>query len=144
MKHSPSINIKSFEFSDKDSYQISIDIRTKVFIEEQGVDPAIEREFEETATYYLLFIGQKPVATARWRPTKEGIKLERFAMLSDYRNQGYGSLLLDRVLADVIPYNLTIYLHAQENAVNYYMRRGFTIQGESFSEANIIHYNMVL
>ncbi|MHC1706581.1 MAG: GNAT family N-acetyltransferase [Bacteroidales bacterium] len=138
------IEIITFRFPDKELYSKSFEIRTLVFIEEQHVPAAIEREFEEESQYYLLLLDNTKLATARWRQTAHGIKLERFAMLSEYRNKGYGSLLLDRVLADVLPLNRPIYLHAQENAVNYYKRKDFTIKGEAFEEAGIVHYKMIL
>ena len=144
MNTSPQISITAFNFEDRKLYQLSFNIRTEVFIEEQKVDPAIERENEEEARYYLLFLEETAIATARWRKTDKGCKLERFAMLMKYRNQGLGSVLLDKILEDVLPLKQPVYLHAQVNAVNYYLRKGFKIIGDVFSEANILHYTMIL
>ncbi len=138
------MEIQSFSYEQKELYQLSMLIRTMVFQVEQGVDPAIEREHEEEARYFLVFDNDEAVATARWRNTPLGIKLERFAVLKEYRNKGVGSVLLDRVLAEVIPLHKTIYLHAQETAVNFYLKNGFSVEGKPFSEADIIHYKMVL
>ena len=49
------IRIEKFRFEDKEKIKISNEIRTKVFIEEQHVDPEIEYEFEEEGNYYLLY-----------------------------------------------------------------------------------------
>lgn len=134
--------IKKFTFSDKVLLKHSNEIRTKVFIEEQKVERELEYEFEEEGIFFLLYYNGTPIATARWRETSKGIKLERFAMLKDYRNQGIGGKLLEAVLKDVLPLNKTIYLHSQVIAKNYYERAGFVEVGEHFWEANIEHILM--
>ncbi len=136
------IEIKRFTFSDKELLPHSNSIRTKVFIDEQKVERELEYEFEEEGHFFLLYSDGIPIATARWRETTNGIKLERFAMLKEYRNKGIGGKLLKAVLEDVIPLNKTIYLHSQVNAKNYYERAGFVKKGELFFEANIEHVLM--
>lgn len=136
------IKIKRFAFSDKELLERSNVIRTKVFIEEQNVERDLEYEFEEEGNFFLLYYDNIPIATARWRETAKGIKLERFAMLKEYRNQGLGGKLLRAVMEDVILFGKTIYLHSQVNAVTYYERAGFVKEGEVFEEANIKHYQM--
>ncbi len=136
------IKIKRFIFSDKNLLHLSNFIRTKVFVEEQHVDPGLEYEHEEEGNFYLLYYHNIPIATARWRETSKGIKLERFAMLKEYRNKGLGGKLLKTVMDDVKPLNKNIYLHSQINAVTYYERAGFVKKGEMFIEADIKHYLM--
>lgn len=134
--------IVKFLFSDRAHIQLSNNIRKAVFIEEQSVPAEIEYEYEEEGHYYLLFHDQIPIATARWRETQGGIKLERFALLKEFRNRGLGSILLEEVLADVKPLGKVIYLHSQVTAVNYYKRAGFVASGDLFSEADIEHIRM--
>lgn len=136
------IRIEKFRFTNKEKMRLSNEIRTKVFIEEQNVDPEIEYEFEEEGNYYLLFYKENPIATARWRKTNSGIKLERFAMLKEYRGKKIGSELLNEILKDVIPFGEKIYLHSQVIAINYYKRAGFVAEGEHFWEAEIEHVLM--
>ncbi|MCB0806569.1 MAG: GNAT family N-acetyltransferase [Bacteroidales bacterium] len=131
-----------FGFSNKKLMKFSNEIRTKVFINEQHVTPEIEYEHEEEGHYFLLFTNEKPVATARWRETDNGIKLERFALLKEYRNRGLGTVLLKEVIADIKSFNKTIYLHSQVKAVNYYKRSGFVEVGAHFWEASIEHVKM--
>ncbi len=136
------LTVRRFTFDETDLMRISNGIRRVVFIEEQRVDPEIEYEYEEEGHYYLLYSDDTPVATARWRATEKGIKLERFAMLREFRNKGYGSFLLQEVLHDVIPMGGEIYLHSQVAAANYYRRAGFREYGPHFSEADIAHVLM--
>lgn len=117
-------------------------IRHAVFVEEQGVDPALEYEHDEEAHHYLLVVGKKYIATARWRELNGGIKLERFAVLPEFRNRGFGKVILLEVLIDTLPLMKPIYLHSQLKAVRFYERNGFVKEGEIFMEAGIEHYNM--
>jgi predicted acetyltransferase len=62
-----------------------------VFIEEQGVNSSKEQDkFEEEAVHYLLRYNSNNVGAARRRATDNGIKLERFAILREYRGRGMG------------------------------------------------------
>ncbi len=136
------LEVKRFGFQDKELFEACCKIRIKVFVEEQKVDPALEYDHEDESHFYLLFNDEKPIATARWRDTEKGIKLERFALLHEFRNQGLGATLLKEVLKDVRKLNRKIYLHSQLKAVSYYQRAGFVRVGEKFTEAGIEHYLM--
>jgi predicted GNAT family N-acyltransferase len=121
------------------------EIRRKVFVEEQKVSREEEYDsFEESSIHYLVFLNETPIGTARWRITKEGIKLERFAVLKEYRNTRAGGAVLKQVLEDVIPLDKKIYLNAQITAINFYLKAGFVKEGNEFIEANIRHYKMSL
>ena len=135
----------SFSFSDKKWMDTAFTIRQKVFVEEQNVDKEEEYdEFEQSSIHYLVFVDEKPVGTARWRITKDGIKLERFAVLKEFRNAKAGRTVLLKVLEDVIPLGKRIYMNAQITAMRFYEREGFVAEGEMLIEANIQHYRMVM
>jgi len=137
------IKVLSFTTKDKKLAKLAFQIRQEVFVVEQNVDPELEYdEFEDISQHYLVFENDTPVATARWRKTEKGIKLERFSLLKKYRNKGIGTILLKKVMQDILPLNKNIYLHSQVSAVNLYMREGFKVSGEKFMEAGIEHYFM--
>jgi len=139
------IEVVIFKHSNKTLAALSMRIRQKVFVEEQGVDATLEYDGkDEDATHYLLYADGLPVGTARRRLTPNGIKLERFALLPECRNKGLGSKLLEEVMKDISETGLAVYLHAQEKAVTYYLRAGFKIEGEAFYEAGIRHFKMRL
>ena len=134
----------SFSYSDQKNTDAAFDIRRKVFVIEQEVEEREEYdEFEHTSIHYLVFVNEKPVGTARWRITENGIKLERFAVLKEYRNAGAGRAVLLKVLEDVKPLDRKIYLNAQVTAMKFYEREGFITEGEMFIECNIKHFRMV-
>lgn len=121
-------------------------IRDRVFIEEQAVSPEEEFDaFESTSRHFLAFLDGIPAGTARWRQTENGVKLERFAVLREFRKSGVGRALILRVLEDVhteIREPALIYLHAQLHAIPFYEKSRFEVFGEEFSEANIRHRKM--
>jgi predicted GNAT family N-acyltransferase len=124
-------------------------IREKVFQQEQGVPVALEFDEHDRrdARHYLARATDgTPAGAARWRETENGVKLERFAVLPEFRNKEIGAVLLRAVLADVraeLP-NAPVYLNAQLRAVPFYARHGFKTEGDMFVEADIQHYRMVL
>ena len=141
----PTLRIILFEAHDTALLSLALDIRTKVFIEGQQVPAELEHDgLEEEATHYLVYLDEVPIGTARWRLTEKGIKLERFAVLDSYRNKGVGDWLLKKILEDVMPKGQKIYLHAQADAMNLYLRNGFKIASAPFHEAGILHYLMTL
>lgn len=118
-------------------------IRKEVFVKEQGCPEDIEWEFEEESHHFLVTVDGKPAGTARWRETENGIKLERFAVLKEYRDKKVGETLLKVVLQDVPKDGRVIYLHAQISAEGFYLKNNFTPKGEHFWEADIKHVKMV-
>jgi predicted GNAT family N-acyltransferase len=137
-------HICSFPGSDSKLLSTALEIRTIVFIEGQNVPSELEHDgLENESTHYLLYVEEQAVGTARLRITEKGIKLERFAILEAHRNKGYGEIILKKVLEDARIHGDHIYLHAQADAVNFYLRNGFKITSSPFSEAGIIHYIMI-
>ncbi|MFQ6612353.1 MAG: GNAT family N-acetyltransferase [Fidelibacterota bacterium] len=118
-------------------------IRIQVFVEEQKVDPSIELdEYDAVATHVLALVNGNPVGTARWRQTDQGIKLERFAVLQEYRGLGVGKALVEFILNRVRNEG-SIYLNAQEAVIQFYEQFGFQVRGKHFFEAGIPHKKMV-
>ena len=119
-------------------------IRHEVFVIGQNCPEEIEWEFEEESTHFLVFDNEKAVATARHRETKNGYKLERFAVLKSKRNNGYGHIVLKAILEDLSNFKESIYMHAQLDVIPFYEKMGFEKEGDLFIEANITHYKMSL
>lgn len=119
-------------------------IRSKVFVEEQGVSILDEYDqFESSAKHYLIIKEGISCGTARWRMTNMGIKLERFAVLKSFRGQNIGRYLVEEVIKDVNSLGKIIYLHAQIQVVEFYYKLHFIKEGNLFEEAGIKHYKMV-
>ncbi|MFB1023438.1 MAG: GNAT family N-acetyltransferase [Vicingaceae bacterium] len=138
------IRITPFKNSDTALFQQARDIRDVVFIQEQQVDEEDEfDEFEEICQHFLMEWNTTAIGTARWRATGENVKLERFAVLKEFRGKKYGDQLLQAVINSAAVENKTMYLHAQLNAIPFYERQGFKKVGDLFVECEIEHYKMV-
>ena len=138
------IEIKKVFFSDKQEIEKCFNIRQEVFVKEQKCDPKDEYENEEESIHFLLIDNNEPVATSRYRKTKFGIKMERFAVLGSKRKKGYGLKILNFMIKDLSNNKDIKYLHAQVQVVGFYEKVGFKKIGEQFDEVGIMHYKMIL
>ncbi len=120
-------------------------IRKRVFIEEQKVPEKIEMdEFDKTSEHFIAFLGKKPIGCARVR-TNTFVKLERIAILKEYRRKGYGKKLTE-FLINYCKKNKSneILIHSQKYITDFYKKFGFKTIGKPFDEAGIDHIKMVL
>lgn len=119
-------------------------IRRKVFVDEQNCPPELEWEYEDESVHFLGTVNDEPAGASRWRKTEKGYKLERFAVLKEYRRIGLGQALVGAVIKDLPDDATYVYLHAQLDAMPLYAKFGFKKAGEQFEEAGIQHFKMVL
>ncbi|MGB0243039.1 MAG: GNAT family N-acetyltransferase [Bacteroidia bacterium] len=121
------------------------EVRRKVFVIEQEVDPKEEYdEFEESSKHFLAKHNGIICGTCRIRNTSNGIKLERFAVLKSYRGKGVGAALVVKCLEELNDTSATKYLHAQLHAIPFYEKYGFKCTGPQFEEAGIQHFKMII
>lgn len=137
------IRIESFTKDKPALLKDAFRIRHKVFIEEQGVDKFLEYDgLDDESVHYLVYYDDKPVCTARWRETSEGVKLERFATLKKFRGKSLASVLLRYILEELTLSKKKLYMYAQVSAVSFYEAHNFEKKGEKFVEADLEHYMM--
>jgi predicted GNAT family N-acyltransferase len=123
-------------------------IRTSVFVDEQGCPPELEWDEHEEASRHLLgYVDGEPVAVARWRTVavdeKIAAKLERFAVLPDYRGRGLGREMVNFAIEDARSAGFeTFVLHAQAHLEAFYRSFSFDQIGDPFFEAGIPHIKM--
>lgn len=134
------------EIRDAKALEKAFEIRRLVFVIEQEVDPAEEYdEFEGISVHFLASIDGVPAGTCRMRPTEKGLKLERFAVLKNFRGKGVGAALVQACLNhELLRNSKHVYMHAQEHALEFYGKYGFEAEGERFWECEIPHFTMVL
>ncbi len=122
-------------------------LRSRVFIEEQGIDPAIELDaLDGDAVHAVLTnrLGQ-PVATGRLLVHEPGVgRIGRMAVHRVLRGGRYGQQVLDALMGAARKRgDRQVILHAQRSAEGFYRRLGFQPSGEPFEEAGIAHIEMV-
>ena len=125
-----------------------LNIRNIVFVGEQNCPYDIEvvPSEEEEAKHFLIYYKDTPVGTIRYRAMGDRTyKIERFAILKEYRGHGYGKdaflYLVAKLEENFNP--CTIYFNAQYQLFDYHKALGFIEEGETFYEANIKHIKMV-
>tara|TARA_B100001094_G_scaffold197463_1_gene191520 strand:+ start:327 stop:749 length:423 start_codon:yes stop_codon:yes gene_type:complete len=125
-------------------YRDCLYIRNKVFIEEQNINKKLEYDDKKVSAIYIVAkINLIAIGTARYRSTEIGMKLERFAVLKEYRGLGVGKLLVS-FLVKTLKSEKNLYLNSQKKVAGFYKKLGFKIRGDVFYEAKIPHYKMVL
>lgn len=119
-------------------------VRVAVFVREQGVPEALERDRQDASALHLLATDAtgRPVGTARM--LSDG-HIGRMAVVAAMRNRGLGSQLLKRLLDLAVERGMeSVFLHAQCHAEPFYARLGFTTEGVIFKDAGIDHRCMRL
>ena len=125
-------------------YRDCLYIRNKVFIEEQNINKKLENDDKKVSAIYIVAkINLIAIGTARYRSTEIGMKLERFAVLKEYRGLGVGKSLVS-FLIKILKSENNLYLNSQKKVAGFYKKLGFKIRGDVFYEAKIPHYKMVL
>ncbi len=129
-----------------DDLAACFEIRKKVFINEQKVPKNLEIDgLDEDCLQYLAMDGETPVATCRLRIIENIAKIERVAVLKNYRGRGIGRDLMQHVIKESVenPAIKRIKLGAQISAAEFYTRLGFEKIGEHYMDAGIEHIDMI-
>ena len=120
-------------------------LRTRVFVEEQGVPPEIERDAADaTAVHAVARDGAgRVVATGRLLERDGRAAIGRMAVDAGARGGGYGAAVLAVLHREAVRRGLTeVELHAQVTARGFYERAGYTVVGGEYEEAGIVHVTM--
>ena len=125
----------------------AFEIRNLVFCEKQKVSKKIEFDGRDKfCNHYLATINKFPIGTARVREKKRDVfKIERMAVLKDYRMKGVGKALIKKILNQYVIIGKTnnLILNSQIMATGFYKKFGFIEIGKEFIEADIKHIEMI-
>lgn len=119
------------------------EIRTEVFVREQGVPEDLEMDnLDATAEHFIAYDNGMPIGCAR---LIDGKKIGRMAVLASYRGQGVGWQILDHIkrYASQKRYTL-LQLSAQCHAYNFYRLSEFKACSTPYEDAGIPHIDMEL
>ncbi|AHI52557.1 GNAT family N-acetyltransferase [Spiroplasma culicicola] len=127
-------------------FQSALEIRTKVFVEEQEVDLELEQDSYDNTSFHVLGLNEnnEPVCCARILKQDDGWHWGRIAVKKEFRNLKLGNQLLkflEEYSKDVLDLS-KIVLNAQVYAIKFYEKNGFTVEGEQFLEDGIDHIKM--
>lgn len=127
--------------------QSAFEIRKEVFVQEQGV--SLEEEFDKfdnldgQCEHILIYYNGRPVGTGRVRWVNGIGKLERICILKEYRMLGIGKFIikgLEKIASERGA--VSVKLHGQTHAENFYKKLGYHTSSEVFMEDGIPHVLM--
>lgn len=140
-----------------DNIEACLNIRRKVFIEEQGVavsEEIDELDFPGSPAEHFLVTNEagEPVGTFRVRTEEQpehfgiegtAVRLQRFCFLKEARGQGFGreTILFAEQYYREKGFD-AICLDAQLSASGFYEKQGFRYTSGIFEEAGILHRSM--
>jgi predicted GNAT family N-acyltransferase len=117
-------------------------VREAVFVREQGVPLELELDARDPDCLHVLArdADGRPIGTGRLTPAHT---LGRMAVLPEWRSKGVGAAMLAALtqLARDRRWN-AIELHAQVDAIGFYLRHGYLPVGPRYMEAGIEHQSM--
>ena len=126
-------------------------VRFPVFVDEQHVPAEEEVDAHDRpgspARHALVRDADgTPLAAGRYFPLDERrVQVGRMAVLAAQRGRGVGRALLDALVADARARGFThVVLNAQDHAVGFYAKAGFTPFGATLVECDILHQPMEL
>ena len=131
----------------RDDLSACFAIREAVFIGEQNVDAALERDgLDDDCIHYLAEAGGRAVGTARVRVLDDCYKFQRVAVLKAARGRNVGAALMRFMMADLAATDDSsgrhFFLSSQVHAVPFYERLGFAVCSDEYQEAGIPHRDM--
>ncbi len=144
------MDVELFDIHDRARMTAALAVRFAVFVDEQHV-PA-EEEIDDhdrtdgDARHALIRDGAQAVAAGRYyRVADATAQVGRMAVLAAYRGRRFGRRLLDALVADARQRGFgRVALNAQDHAVAFYAKAGFTPFGATLVECDILHQPMEL
>jgi len=119
-------------------------IREIVFVNGQNCPWECEMDgLDDSAKHIIVKYKGKTIGCARIRFPGNRTKLERIALLKEYRGKGFGRELMNYLIRYCRRKKVEeIFLHSQLYVKNFYKKCGFRLRGKIFLEAGIEHIEM--
>lgn len=124
-------------------------LRTRVFVDEQGVPAEIEQDAADATAVHALSRGLsgdlagRVVATGRLLVRGRTATIGRMATDATARGRGHGAAVLEELHRQAVLRGVSeVELHAQVGARGFYERAGYVAVGGEYEEAGIAHVTM--
>jgi predicted GNAT family N-acyltransferase len=131
-----------------DDWAEIVDLRTRVFVLEQGVPPEVEQDGRDATAVHALVRDDdgRLVATGRLLLPTDGsgtAVIGRMAADAGTRGRGFGAAVLAELHRQARARGAAaVELHAQVAARRFYERAGYSAVGDEYEEAGIRHVTM--
>ena len=123
-------------------------IRAEVFIDEQNVPEAEERDgIDDQCVHFLATDAGEAIGAARLNYLNDGYaKIQRVCVRKSSRGTGIGEKIIEAMIEQVRNdgRRTVIRLGAQTHALKFYSKLGFQAFGDEYLDAGIPHFDMEL
>ena len=135
----PAVRLETGSWSDLRA--VCQPIRFQVFVDEQGIDPALELDaVDEDCLHCVAWSEGVAVGTGRLLPDGH---IGRMAVLAAFRRAGVGGQILERMVQEARARgHPQVELSAQAYVEPFYRQHGFTREGPVYLDAGIEHVRM--
>ena len=137
------IHLLKINYNDKD-FSFIQDIRKSVFKDELQISEAeLFDDFDNSCDHFLIFNGKNVVGSLRIIVMEDKIKLERMAILNEYRAKNYGKLCILQIKEyySALDFSQMI-LDSIYSVKDFYKKCGFIEEGDIFQRVGIDHIRM--
>lgn len=118
-------------------------IREEVFVKEQHFKEEFDL-IDNEATHIVLFLNNVPIGTGRFFIENDEHRVGRVAILKNYRNKGYGSIILKELENKIRTLGGNkIVLSSQKQAIGFYKKLGYIETGDFYLEEHCPHIKMI-
>ena len=139
------INLLKLNFDDNEFSHIRY-IRETVFTNELGISKQeLFDSHDETCDHFLIFDGKEIAGSVRILSMEKVVKLERMAILKDFRTKNYGKNCIFHLKEYYSVHDVShIILDSIYSVRGFYKKCGFIEEGDVFQRVGIDHIRMSL
>lgn len=120
-----------------------INIRTSVFIEEQGFQKEFD-DMDEYSSHIVLYENKKPIATCRYFTENDIYHIGRVAILKEYRGKHLGNTIMQIAEKEIKKEGgKKIEVSAQLRVSKFYHKLGFIPVGDTYLDEYCQHIKMI-
>ena len=140
----PNIYLLKLNFNDPD-FSIIKNIRRTVFTDEIGISKSeLFDNYDKACDHFLLFDGKNIVGSVRIVIIDQQIKLERMAILKEFRAKDYGKNCIIQLKEYYLKQGYSkIILDSRYSVRGFYKKCNFIEEGEIFQRVGIDHIRMI-
>lgn len=124
-------------------HQDAIDIRTEIFMKEQGFENEFD-EIDEQCMHLVIYDKDTPIGTCRfYSQDNNQYVIGRIAVLSSYRSMGIGKVIVEKAEEYIKKIGgIEVTLSAQVRVQGFYKRMGYAREGEPYLDEYCPHILM--
>jgi dihydrofolate reductase/ribosomal protein S18 acetylase RimI-like enzyme len=137
------IHFKLVDYGSED-YKKAVTLREEILRKPLGLFFTKEElALEKDHVHILGFLGQEMCVTAVLVPSGDEMKMQRVASKASFQGKGIGSALMRFCEEYAKTHGFkSIYCHARDTAVQFYLKNQYVLEGDPFDEDGIPHHKM--